>query len=188
MHSQYFLASLPRDDRHGAPSRNNRLEILPPSSDATTMLLYQFLERDTHLFLHHTRIVNMPANAIHLCARIPLPAKTSKPLASSSHDCRRHRDSLDIRHCRRAPEQPDISREGGLEPRLPLLPLEGLDERRLLTTDVRAGSTMEIDIEVVTGSARVLADQPGFIGLLYRLFDVRCLLVKFAADIDVCYA
>lgn len=59
-----------------------------------------------------------------------------------------------------------ISREGGLEARLPLLSLQRLYESRLLATDVRAGAAHHKHVKVVPGATGVPADQPGGVGLV----------------------
>ena len=53
----------------------------------------------------------------------------------------------------------DISRERGLQSGLPLLALQGLYERRLLSTDVRAGAAHHKHVKVVAGAARVPPDE-----------------------------
>jgi len=54
----------------------------------------------------------------------------------------------------------NISGEGGLQSGLPLLALQGLNERRLLSADVRAGTAHHKHVKVVAGAARVLPDEP----------------------------
>ena len=67
-------------------------------------------------------------------------------------------DSLDVGDGRRASEQPDISGERRLEPGLALLPLDRLDQSRLLSTNVRSGTPVQVDVEIVPGPTGVLAD------------------------------
>lgn len=38
--------------------------------------------------------------------------------------------------------------------------LEALDQRRLLPTDVRSSPSVQVDVEVVPGTTRVLAQEP----------------------------
>lgn len=60
----------------------------------------------------------------------------------------------------------DICREGRLETWLPLLPLEGLYEGGLLSTDVRASTTHHKHVKVITRTTGVSANQPRSISLI----------------------
>ena len=80
---------------------------------------------------------------------------------------------------------PDVGGERRLESRLSLFPLDRFDQRRLFSTDISSGASVEIDVEIVTGSTGVLADQTGLVGLVNGLLDVRSFLVEFSTDVDV---
>ena len=60
----------------------------------------------------------------------------------------------------------DISGEGGLQSGLPLLALQGLDERRLLSADVRSGTAHHKHVKVVPGAASIPPDEPRRVRLI----------------------
>lgn len=94
-------------------------------------------------------------------------------------------DGLDVGDGRRASEQPDISGERRLEPGLALFPLDRLDQGRLLSTDVRSGTPVQVNVEIVPGPTGVLADQARLVGLVDGLLDVGGFLVEFSSNVDV---
>jgi hypothetical protein len=96
-------------------------------------------------------------------------------------------DGLDVGDGRRTSEQPDISGERRLEPRLALFPLDRLDQSRLLSTNVRSGTPVQVDVEIVPGTTGVLADQARLVGLVDGLLNVGGFLVEFSSDVDVSY-
>lgn len=127
------------------------------------MLLDEVLERDAHLLLDDARVVHVPRYAEQLRALIPRAPEPGEPRRPAPADRRGDRDRLDVRDRRRAAEEADVSGEWGLEARLALLALEGLDERGLLPTDVRPSAAVEVDVERVSGAARVLAEVAGLV-------------------------
>lgn len=149
------------------------------------MLLQQLLKRDRHLLLNDTRVVDVSTDAEHLGSRVPLSTESSEPRSSSSGDGRGDRDSLDVGDGGRASEKTNIGREGGLQSGLSLFALDGLDQSRLLSTDVSTSASVEVDIERVSGSAGVLADKAGLVRLIDGLLDVRAFLVELSSDVDV---
>ena len=64
---------------------------------------------------------------------VVLPAERGEPLRAPAQDGGSDGHSLDISHCGGAAVEAHIGREGGLEPRHPLLALQALNQRRLLT-------------------------------------------------------
>lgn len=79
-------------------------------------------------------------------------------------------NGLHIVDCSGATKQSDISRERRLQTRLALLALNGLDERRFLSTDVRASTTVYEYVEIVTGTTGVLTNQTGLVCLKLHIF------------------
>merc|ERR1712167_111955 len=102
----------------------------------------------------------MARNGEELGARVVLAAELGKPWATTTANLWSHSDCLHVRHCGRAPENTDSSWEWGLQPRLPHLALEGLDETSLLSANVCARTTMKVHVEVHATSTRVFADVP----------------------------
>lgn len=127
----------------------------------------------------------MTADAEELRALIPCATETSKPRSASSADGRCNSNSLNIRDRCRASEQTDISRERWLETRLALLSLKTLDERRLFAADVRSSPTMQVNVEVISATTSVFAEESGLVGLVNGLLNVRSLLVEFSANVNV---
>ncbi len=98
---------------------------------------------------------------------------------------RRDCDRLNVRNGSRATKDTDVSRERRLEAWLALLALEGLDEGSFFSANVGAGTAVHEDVEVVARAARVLADEPGLVGLVDGDLHVGRLVVELAADVDV---
>jgi hypothetical protein len=149
------------------------------------VLLDELLQRDTHLLLDNTGIVDVAANAVQLGTLIALSSEPSEPARSTTANSGGDGDSLNVGYSRGASEQPNISREGGLETGLSLLALQTLNESSLLSANVGSGSTVDIDVEIVSGTASVLADETSSVGFVDSLLDVGRLLVEFTTDVDV---
>ena len=93
---------------------------------------------------------------------------------------------FDVGNSGRATEETNGSREWGLQTGLAGLALERLDEGGLLTTDVSAHTTVDVDVKVVARAAGVLADQTGLVSLLDGALEDGGLVVELTADVDVC--
>jgi hypothetical protein len=65
------------------------------------------------------------------------------------------------------------------------LALERLNEGGLLTADVSAHTTVDVDVKVVAGTASVLADQTGLVSLLDGALQNSGLVVELTTDVDV---
>lgn len=98
-------------------------KIVPAAPHTASMLLDELAHGDAELLLHSYRGVDMPADAEELGAMVVLTPKTGKPLRSSPQDGWRDSDGLHIGHSGGAAPEPNIGREWGLEPGLPLLAL-----------------------------------------------------------------
>src|SRR5207302_1797885 len=72
-----------------------------------------------------------------------------------------------------------------LHARLSALAFQALDEGRLLAALVRAGTAMEVELDVDAGAQDVLAHVARRVGLLERLGQDAIALVEFAANVDV---
>ena len=57
--------------------------------------------------------------------------------------------------------------------------------RRLLAANIGAGSTMQMEFEIIARTAGVLADQPGIIRLIDGRLEPLRLVVELATNIDV---
>ena len=186
VHSQNFLTLLPRQNGHRTSTGDDTKQVIPSADNATAVLLDQLLERDTHFLFDDAGVVDVAGDAEELGALVSLTSKAGEPLPTSTANRRGNRDRFDVSDGGRAAEEAYIGREGGLQPWLALLALDTLYERGLLSTDVRASTTVEVDVEVVTGVARVLANETIGVGLIDGLLYVLCLLVELATNVDVC--
>ena len=87
-HSQDFLALGRREDRDGASARNYTKQVIPSANNASTVFLYKLLQRDAHLLLHNTRVIDMATDAEQLGTLITCASKAREPGGSSSHNRR----------------------------------------------------------------------------------------------------
>lgn len=92
------------------------------------MALDELSQRNAHLLLDGTRVHHVARDVKQLCARIARPAQRREPVAASPQNRRRHGDRLDVRDGRRTAEQTDLRGERRLQARLPLFPLQRLDQ------------------------------------------------------------
>src|SRR5690606_5680476 len=125
-------------------------------------------------------LLDMPGDAEELRPGVVLTAEAGEPRPAAAQDLGRRRDRLDIVDGGRATIEPGHRRERRLQPRLPLLALETLDEGRLLAADIGAGAAMEIEVEVPAAAAGVLAYQARFIGLIDGGLEIHRLLIELA--------
>jgi hypothetical protein len=91
-----------------------------------------------------------------------------EPVGAAAQDGRRDGDRLDVVDRRRAAVEADVGRERRLQARLALLAFEAFEQRGLLAADVGAGAVDARRGRSPSRAARVLADQPGVIGLVDR--------------------
>ena len=56
---QDFLALLDGQNRNGAASWDDPQQVVPASTDTTTVFLDKILQRNAHLLLYHARVVDM---------------------------------------------------------------------------------------------------------------------------------
>ena len=149
------------------------------------MLLDKLLQRDAHLFFDIARIVHVARNAKHLGARIVFASEAGKPGGTAPQNGRCHRDGFDVVDRRRAAVQAGIRRKRRLDARLALLAFEAFEKRGFLAADIGSGTAMDVNIEIVARAARVLADQPGRVGLVDRGIENTRFVMEFAAAVDI---
>src|SRR4029077_10141398 len=107
-----------------------------------------------------------------------------EPGTAALDDVRQVAERLDVVDDRRLPVEALDRRKGRLEPRLAPQSLERVDQRRLLTADVRPGAAVHDHLAVETAAEDVPADQPGAARLLDRALEEQTLVVVLAADVD----
>lgn len=76
-----------------------------------------------------------------------------------------------------------VSGKRGLQTGLPLFPLNGLDQSRLLSADVSTGAAHHKHVEVVARAAGILSDQPRRVRLVNG--DLRSKTKKFYISITM---
>lgn len=182
---QALLGSLTGDDGDRATAGDDTLEVAPATTDTTAVLLEQLLERDRHLLLDNTRVVDVARDTEELGAGVALTTEASEPSTTTTGDRWGDGDSLDVGDGRGAAKETDVGGERRLKTGLALLALERLDKSSLLTTDVGTGTTVEVDVKVVARTAGVLADEASSVGLVNGLLDVVGLLDELSTDVDV---
>ena len=64
-----------------------------------------------------------------------------------------------------------------------LLTFQAFDQRRFFTTNIGTSAPMEIQVEVISGAAGILADQSSVIGFRDGRIDDFRFVVEFAADV-----
>jgi hypothetical protein len=182
---QLVIADRLGKNRGGRATRDNSQKVVPSTTNTTTVLVNQLTHRNRHLLLNGTGVVDVTRDTEELGALVTLTAKASKPASSSSADSRGNGHSLDVGDSRRASEKTDSGRERRLKTGLSGLSLKRLNKRSLLTTDVGTGTSVQVNIEIVTGFTGVLSDQAGGVSLVDGSLKNSSLLDEFTTDVDV---
>lgn len=181
----HISSLLSGEHRHRRPSRNNRQQIIPTTPHTTRMLFNQLAQRNRHLFLDHTPLVNVPTNSKELGTPVTLTTKRGKPVGAPAHDGRGRSDGFDVVDGSRAAKKTDIGGEGGLHAGFAGFAFEGFDERGFFAADIGARARVEDDVKVVSGAAGVFADETVLVGFVDGLLEVGGFVVEFTADVDV---
>lgn len=179
------VADVLGQDRSGGTTRDDGQEVVPSASDTTAVLVNELAERDGHLLFDGARVVDVTGDTEELGALVSLTAKPGEPASSAAADGRGDGDGLDVGDSGRASEETDGSRERGLETGLARLSLNGLNQRSLLAAHVGTGTSVDVNIEIVTGSAGVLANQAIGVGFVDGVLEDIGLQDEFTTDIDV---
>lgn len=173
-------------DGSGGATGNDGLEVVPAADDTTAVLVNKLAERDGHLLLDGCGVVDVARDTEELGASVTLATERVEPVGATADNRGCDSDSLNVGDGGRATEDTNGSREWRLQAGLAGLALERLNERSLLTADVCAHTTVDVDIEVVAGAASVLADKTGLVSLLDGALEDSGLVVELTTDVDVC--
>ena len=130
------------------------------------MLVDELAKRDGHLLLDCAGVVDVTRDTEQFGALVAITTEGGEPTSATADDGGRNSDSLNVGDGGWATKEADGSREWRLQARLAWLALKRLDKRGLLATDVRTHPAMEENIEVIAGTACILADQAGLVCLL----------------------
>ena len=174
-----------RDHGGGTAARNDGEQVVPSADDSASVAFNQLLQRDRHFLLDGAGVVDVAGDVEELGAGIPGPSEGEEPFATAAADGRSDGDRFHVGDRRRAAKDAHIGRKRGLESGFALLPFQRLDEGRLFAADVSAGSAVHENVEIVAGTAGVLADEAVLVRLLDGDLDVGRLVVKLAADVNV---
>jgi len=183
--SQSLLTDFSWNNRDGTTTRDDTLHVLPSTSNTTTVLLQQLLQRNRHFLLNDAWVVDVSGDTEDLCSRVSLTTETSEPRSSTTSDSWGNSDGLNVGDGRWASEQSDIGRERGLQSWFTLLTLNRLDQGSFLSTNVSTGTSVKVDVKCVSGTASVFADESSFVSLVDGLLKVGCFLVEFSSDVNV---
>ena len=127
----------------------------------------------------------MSTDTKHFGTRVSLSSKRSKPRSTSSGDGWCDGNSLDIGNGRWTTEKSYIGWEWRLQSWFTLFALDRFDKGSLLSTDISSSTSVEVDVESVSRSTSVLAEETSGISLVDGLLDVRCFLVELSSNVDV---
>jgi hypothetical protein len=184
VHELVVADVLGKDGSRGT-SGNDGLEVVPTADNTTAVLVNELTERDGHLLLDGTGVVDVTGDGKELGTLVALTAEACEPVTSTTTDGGCDGDGLDVGDGRRASEQTNGGRERRLQTGLSGLTLERFDKRSLLTTDIGAHASVDVDIEIVAGTAGVLANETSLVCLLDGALENCSLVVELSTDVDV---
>jgi len=116
--------------------------------------------------------------------RVTRLAERAPPVDAVVQDARDVREGLDVVEQRRLAPEPHGAREGRLVARLAALTFDRVEDRRLLTADVRAGALSHLDVEREPLTEDVVAEEASLPCLGQRVLeDVMCARI-LAAQVD----
>ena len=127
----------------------------------------------------------MAGDAVELRPGVAGPADRREPRRAAGDDVRDAGQRLDVVHHRWLAEDADHRRKRRLEAREAALPLDRLDQRRLLAADVGAGAAVHPDVDVEPGAEGPLAQVPRGARLGDRLLEDARPAYELATDVDV---
>ena len=110
----------------GGSSGNDSLEIVPASTNTTTMLLKKFLQGNGHLLFHNTRIIHMTTQSKQLHTMIVLATKAVEPVGATTENGRSYGHGLTVSDGGGTAVQTGIGGEWRLQTRLALLAFQRL--------------------------------------------------------------
>ena len=150
------------------PPGMTAFQIVPAAAHAAGMFLDQLLQRDATSLLRHCTACSRGRRCRTAWCPYCSRARSLEPLRAAPQDRRYDRDRLNIVHRGRAAIKPAIRRERRLQARLALLAFQAFQQRGFFAADIGAGAAVDVNVEIIARAAGVLADQPGFIGLVDR--------------------
>ena len=179
----------------GRTTGNDSLEIVPASAHTTAVLLEKFLQRNGHLLLDNTGVVNVTAESEQLHTVVVLTTQAVEPVGATTQNGGSHGHSLTVGDSGRTAVQTGVSGEWGLQTGLTLLTLQRLQLSGLFTTHVSTSSAVDENIKVVTRAASIATNQtthetnsallPLLIGFVDGFFQTNTLVVEFTTDVNV---
>jgi hypothetical protein len=109
---QHILAELLGQQPHRRSSRDDGLEVVPPSDNSSAVPVDEFSQRNRHFLLDRAGVVDVPRNAEQLGAAVVGTAEGGEPAGASSHDGGADRHGFDVGDCCRTVEDSRIRGEG----------------------------------------------------------------------------
>ena len=153
--------------------------------DAAGVAVDQLAEGNGHLLLDGGGVVDVAGDTEELSTGVTLATERVEPASTATDDRGGDSNGLDVGNSGRATEETNGSREWGLQTGLAGLALKRLNERCLLTADVCAHTTVEVDVEVVAGATGVLTDKTSLVSFLNGALKNSGLVVELTTDVDV---
>lgn len=149
------------------------------------MSVNQLAERDRHFLLDCAWVVDVARDTEQLGTSVPFTTERREPAGTTAHDGRSHGDGFDVGDSAGATEGTDGGGERRLQTRLAGLAFEGLDEGGLLTANIGTGTTVDVNVVVVAGSAGVLTDLTGLVGFVDGALEDGGFMVEFTTNVDI---
>ena len=171
-------------NRHRGAARHERLERAA-GGESPTLALDQIAVRRGQRHLVVAGVVDVAGQREHLGARRLLGADAGVGSAAHADDDRHRGDGLHVVEQRRLLEGARHGRERRLRRRLAAVAVERGQQRRLLTADVRASTTVHVDVGDVIGARQRRADVALLARLGDRALEDRGLLGVLTTDVDV---
>ena len=139
-------------------AEEDRLERAPRRDSARAVV--ELAQRRAERHLIDTRTLHVAAQAEQAGASRRLRAHRCVGASTVHDDGRNVGERFDVVHERRLSKESSLDGEGGLVARLAPIPLDRVEDRRLLAADVRAGAATDLELEAKAASKDVVAEEP----------------------------
>mmetsp|Transcript_32190 Transcript_32190/g.45769 ORF Transcript_32190/g.45769 Transcript_32190/m.45769 type:complete len:305 (-) Transcript_32190:35-949(-) len=149
------------------------------------MFLDELLQRDGHGLLDDHWVFDVTGNTEKLGSSVVFVSERSKPRSATAKNSWRDSNCLNVGNSGWASENTHASWKRWLETWLTLSTLQGFNESGLLSANVGTGTTVEVDIEVISRSRRVLSDQAGSVRFVDGLIEHNSLVKVLSTDVNI---
>ena len=150
-------------DRDGGSSRDDRFECVTVAHPAA-VVVNQLPRELSHRKFIDSPLLHVAADAKQARPRVAVHPDRRKPLRAVVDDVGNVRQGFDVVDDRRRTVQSDDGGEWRLQARVPAFSLDGFQQRRLFSADVRARSAVNNQIEIESRTQNIFAQVPLVIG------------------------